>query len=232
MMSLSTKTRLSPAQIFPTKMGSESPPSHLALSSPPLIKHWSQTCHETILVSTDPSQSIQLNLTGGADNGRFVSFNECLSLIKTPKTSLTIVKGGRIDLDEVLLEIDQHQVAGCTLADVQSLIDSLSRNGKQIQLKTVKSGLTKDLRQFLDARFQKGSIDHDLQQTIRDNLYMRTVPCTTRPPRPGEINGQDYTFLSTKDFRALEKSGNLLESGVYKRTLLRHTKTTKRTNVK
>ncbi|CAF5093198.1 unnamed protein product, partial [Rotaria magnacalcarata] len=77
-------------------------------------------------------------------------------------------------------------------------------------------GLTKDLRQFLDARFQKGSIDHDLQQTIRDNLYMRTVPCTTRPPRPGEINGQDYTFLSTKDFRTLEKSGNLLESGVYK----------------
>ena len=68
---------------------------------------------------------------------------------------------------------------------------------------------------------------------------MRTVPCkylsklvritkksvpfvyisysgTTRPPRPGEINGQDYTFLSTKEFRALEKSGNLLESGVYK----------------
>jgi len=38
-------------------------------------------------------------------------------------------------------------------------------------------GLTKDLRQFLDARFQKGSMDHDLQQTIRDNLYMRTVPC-------------------------------------------------------
>jgi hypothetical protein len=41
----------------------------------------------------------------------------------------------------------------------------------------IEIGLTKDLRQFLDARFQKGSIDHDLQQTIRDNLYMRTVPC-------------------------------------------------------
>ena len=40
-------------------------------------------------------------------------------------------------------------------------------------------GLTKDLRQFLDARFQKGSIDHELQQTIRDNLYMRTVPCNS-----------------------------------------------------
>ena len=66
---------------------------------------------------------------------------------------------------------------------------------------------------------------------------MRTVPCksidllrlttisilfriffsgTTRPARPGEVNGQDYTFLSVKDFRALEKSGNLLESGMYK----------------
>ena len=99
------------------------------------------------------------------------------------------------------------------------------------------TGLTKDLRQFLDGRFEKGSIDYDLQQTIRDNLYMRTVPCkrflyficmhhdsffftftagTTRPPRAGEINGQDYTFLSVKDFRALEKNGSLLESGVYK----------------
>lgn len=39
------------------------------------------------------------------------------------------------------------------------------------------TGLTKDLRQFLDGRFERGSIDHDLQQTIRDNLYMRTVPC-------------------------------------------------------
>jgi hypothetical protein len=39
------------------------------------------------------------------------------------------------------------------------------------------TGLTKDLRQFLDGRFEKDSIDHDLQQTIRDNLYKRTVPC-------------------------------------------------------
>ena len=37
--------------------------------------------------------------------------------------------------------------------------------------------LPKDLRQYLASRFPKGSIDHDLQQTIRDNLYLRTVPC-------------------------------------------------------
>jgi C-terminal processing protease CtpA/Prc len=212
----SNKTRLSPTRIFSNKIGSESPPTHLALTSPPPIKHWSQTCHETILSSNDNNHSIRLNLAGGADNGQFVYLNESISLLKNNQTLFTIIKGGKIDFDEIILEIDQHKIAGCTLADVHILIETLSINGKQIKLKTVKSGLTKDLRQFLDARFQKGSIDHDLQQTIRDNLYMRTVPCTTRPPRPGEINGQDYTFLNTKDFRALEKSGNLLESGVYK----------------
>lgn len=35
----------------------------------------------------------------------------------------------------------------------------------------------KDLRQYLNLRFQKGSLDHELQQIIRDNLYLRTVPC-------------------------------------------------------
>ncbi|CAF3013359.1 unnamed protein product [Rotaria sp. Silwood2] len=192
-------------------------PTHLALSSPPIlpIKHWSQTCHETILVSNDNNHTIQLPLEGGSDNGQFVYFNDSISLLKN-KTETNILKGGKIDFDEIVLEIDQHYIAGYTLADVQLLIETLSTNGKQIKLKTVRSGLTKDLRQFLDGRFEKNSIDHGLQQTIRDNLYMRTVPCTTRPSRPGEINGQDYTFLSVKDFHALEKSGKLLESGVYK----------------
>ncbi len=38
---------------------------------------------------------------------------------------------------------------------------------------------------------------------------------TTRIPRPGELTGVDYTFLSVDEFLALEKSGNLLESGIY-----------------
>ncbi|KAK6995209.1 Membrane-associated guanylate kinase WW and PDZ domain-containing protein 2, partial [Biomphalaria glabrata] len=75
--------------------------------------------------------------------------------------------------------------------------------------------LPKELGAFLITRFQKGSVDHDLQQIIRDNLYMRTVPCTTRSPRPGEVNGVDYTFLSIEEFQQLEKGGELLESGVF-----------------
>ncbi|KTF82334.1 hypothetical protein cypCar_00016221 [Cyprinus carpio] len=73
----------------------------------------------------------------------------------------------------------------------------------------------KDLRHYLNLRFQKGSLDHELQQIIRDNLYLRTVPCTTRQPKEGEVPGVDYNFVSVERFMELEKSGALLESGTY-----------------
>ena len=38
---------------------------------------------------------------------------------------------------------------------------------------------------------------------------------TTRKQRPGEIDGVDYTFLSMEEFKELERSGTLLESGIY-----------------
>ena len=72
----------------------------------------------------------------------------------------------------------------------------------------------------MNTRFPKGDVDHELQNTIRDNLYLRTVPVTTRTPRPEERHGVDYTFLSKEEFVALEKSGELLESGIYDGKLL------------
>uniref|UniRef100_A0A8C6QU46 Membrane-associated guanylate kinase, WW and PDZ domain-containing protein 3 n=1 Tax=Nannospalax galili TaxID=1026970 RepID=A0A8C6QU46_NANGA len=75
--------------------------------------------------------------------------------------------------------------------------------------------INKDLRHYLSLQFQKGSIDHKLQQVIRDNLYLRTIPCTTRAPRDGEVPGVDYNFISVEQFKALEESGALLESGTY-----------------
>lgn len=38
---------------------------------------------------------------------------------------------------------------------------------------------------------------------------------TTRMPRDGEVPGVDYNFISVGDFRILEESGLLLESGTY-----------------
>ncbi|KAJ7998660.1 hypothetical protein DPEC_G00207180 [Dallia pectoralis] len=82
-------------------------------------------------------------------------------------------------------------------------------------LKTSCKVLNTDLRHYLSLQFQKGSLDHKLQQVIRDNLYLRTIPCTTRLPRDGEVPGVDYNFISVGDFRILEESGLLLESGTY-----------------
>ena len=79
----------------------------------------------------------------------------------------------------------------------------------------IAGAITSDLRQYLNTRFPKGGLDHELQNTIRDNLYLRTVPVTTRAPRPDERHGTDYTFLSKEEFIELEKTGELLESGVY-----------------
>ena len=37
--------------------------------------------------------------------------------------------------------------------------------------------ISRDLQKYLSTRFDKASVDTDLQQTIRENLYNRTVPC-------------------------------------------------------
>lgn len=37
--------------------------------------------------------------------------------------------------------------------------------------------LVKDLKSYLNQRFDKGSVDSQLQAAIRDNLYLRTLPC-------------------------------------------------------
>uniref|UniRef100_A0A0P5MJT4 Membrane-associated guanylate kinase, WW and PDZ domain-containing protein n=1 Tax=Daphnia magna TaxID=35525 RepID=A0A0P5MJT4_9CRUS len=127
-----------------------------------------------------------------------------------------------------VLDVDGRPVSGFTRRDFLAwLIHRLVHHNNQQQQQTdvitgvqittapLTGGLTKDLREYLTTRFAKGSVDHELQTTIRDNLYLRTVPVTTRPRRPGETDGLDYTFLSLEQFRLLEKNGSLLERGIY-----------------
>jgi len=40
----------------------------------------------------------------------------------------------------------------------------------------------------------------------------RSVSATTRPPRPDEINGRDYYFLSEEEFQLRRQRGEFLES--------------------
>jgi guanylate kinase len=41
--------------------------------------------------------------------------------------------------------------------------------------------------------------------------FVYSVSCTTRPPRAGEIEGEDYQFLTEADFLARVKAGEFLE---------------------
>ncbi|XP_077488020.1 membrane associated guanylate kinase, WW and PDZ domain containing protein magi isoform X2 [Amblyomma americanum] len=169
---------------------------------------WSQAIYDAVLTADD-NGNLNLTVDGGSDRGEFAYFS-CVSVDKVNFLS------GRIEDGDTILEIQGHRVAGYTRNDVLSLLSYSARNDSAVSVRCVRAGhLTKDLRQYLNTRFQKGSIDHDLQNTIRDNLYLRTVPCTTRSPREGEVNGVDYTFLTLEEFVALERSGSLLESGIY-----------------
>src|SRR5436305_15230984 len=38
-----------------------------------------------------------------------------------------------------------------------------------------------------------------------------SVSCTTRPARAGEVDGEDYRFLSDEEFNARAKAGEILE---------------------
>ncbi|XP_056278397.1 membrane-associated guanylate kinase, WW and PDZ domain-containing protein 3a isoform X3 [Pseudoliparis swirei] len=104
-----------------------------------------------------------------------------------------------------------------TVSNSTDLPVSYSRAYLQSAVSARKKGkvLNTDLRHYLSLQFQKGSLDHKLQQVIRDNLYLRTIPCTTRQPREGEVPGVDYNFIGVGEFRDLEESGLLLESGTY-----------------
>ena len=55
--------------------------------------------------------------------------------------------------------------------------------------------------------------------------FVYSVSCTTRPPRTGEIEGEDYQFVSEADFLARVKAGEFLEHakvhGHYYGTLLK-----------
>ncbi|XP_074909438.1 membrane-associated guanylate kinase, WW and PDZ domain-containing protein 1 isoform X17 [Buteo buteo] len=164
--------------------------------------HWAGRVRQCSL-TRGPGGQLGFALLGGAEHGEF------------PYAGAVAGDGeAALSEGELLLEVQGVRVSGLPLYDVLEVIRSCK---DPIVVKTVRQGsrLNKDLRHYLNQRFQKGSPDHDLQQTIRDNLYRHAVPCTTRPPREGEVPGVDYNFLTVEEFLELERSGTLLEVGTY-----------------
>ncbi|XP_037306423.2 membrane-associated guanylate kinase, WW and PDZ domain-containing protein 2-like isoform X4 [Pungitius pungitius] len=168
--------------------------------------HWTNKVHEAVITRGKDAE-LGFELKGGAEIGQFPYFGEV-------KQGKALLQSGKLAQDELLLEVNNMPVAGLTTRDVLAVIKHCK---DPVRLKCVKQGgvVDKDLRHYLNLRFSKGSVDHDHQQIIRDNLYLRTVPCTTRQPKEGEVPGVDYSFVSVERFMELEQSGALLESGTY-----------------
>ncbi|RWS25753.1 Membrane-associated guanylate kinase: WW and PDZ domain-containing protein 2-like protein, partial [Leptotrombidium deliense] len=159
------------------------------MPSLPQLRHWSEVVYECLDVQLD-----DWNIAGGSDYGQLPYL---------------------INSGDILLEVDGHKVSGFTRNDVLEIVRSKPLHDIKAVSSSSSFGLPIDLREYLSRRFVRGSIDQDLQATIRDNVYFRTIPCTTRPPRPSEVDGVDYKFVSKEVFMEMDKSGVLLESGVY-----------------
>ncbi|XP_023271433.1 membrane-associated guanylate kinase, WW and PDZ domain-containing protein 3 isoform X1 [Seriola lalandi dorsalis] len=172
-------------------------------------KHWSTKVQECTVSWGGSGELVTvIEVRGGAELGEFPYLGHIVS-------EAMVCHAGRFPGSaDVLLEVNGTPVSGLTNRDTLAVIRHFR---EPIRLKTVKPGkvLNTDLRHYLSLQFQKGSLDHKLQQVIRDNLYLRTIPCTTRQPREGEVPGVDYNFISVGEFRELEESGLLLESGTY-----------------
>ncbi len=55
----------------------------------------------------------------------------------------------------------------------------------------------------------KSSVVAGLREALPELLF--SVSATTRPARPGEVDGRDYRFVSREEFNALIERGELLE---------------------
>ncbi|XP_068179811.1 membrane-associated guanylate kinase, WW and PDZ domain-containing protein 3 [Antennarius striatus] len=163
--------------------------------------HWRSNAQDCFIPLLGSLGEVGIAIGGGADYGEF--------------PFVTSAPGGGLTVGDVILEIGGTPVLGMTLGDVRGVLNSCPH---PIRIKTVTPGssLCKDLRLYLSKCFTPGSVDSQLQQVIRENLYLRAVPCTTRQPRDGEISGVDYNFVSIEEFFSLEESGALLESGKFK----------------
>jgi len=81
-------------------------------------------------------------------------------------------------------------------ADVPGRAETIARRGLMLVLSSPSgAGKTTLSRALLDA----------------DSAVTMSVSVTTRRPRPGEIDGHDYRFIDSEQFRAMVENGDLLE---------------------
>ncbi|ESO07417.1 hypothetical protein HELRODRAFT_191177 [Helobdella robusta] len=174
--------------------------------------HWCSRVLTSRLSFIKNKASDCLTICGGAENGQFC----WIGGIKNE--NLIVYHDGETPLrpNDILIKVGDLSVSGFTTYDLKEWLKITTRNRNIITVEHISfEFLNVDLKKFLSRRFRKNSVDHELQQTIRINVYKRTVPCTTRIRRSDEVDGVDYTFVDVQQFVNLEKNGLLLESGTF-----------------
>ncbi|KAK0398713.1 hypothetical protein QR680_002721 [Steinernema hermaphroditum] len=117
--------------------------------------------------------------------------------------------------DDIILTADEIDLSGMVYGEASALLTQLFTKGSPLTIEVIPTGkITSDIKELLvDKRYP------ELQRIIRDNVYKKTVPYTTRPPRPGEVNGEHYNFVSIDTFLQLQKAGLFLEHGHFQGTV-------------
>lgn len=153
------------------------------------LPHWIDAIYELNNAILEPA-----SIGGGAENGQFIYLKNS---------------------GDIILELNQIKISGFTLAEFNELVESKPTHLLSAVQTKHSHSLTCDLKEYLKCSFPKNSPDKLLQDLIRENIYRRTIPCTTRPPRPGEVDKIDYHFLTIQQFNDLNERGLLLECGIY-----------------
>lgn len=186
----------------------DKPPS--GLSARRLIRiasehhHLSTTssCHSDSGNSSSRDFVSPFTVHGGASIGRLI-------LIDIVRRDDLI---GIVNPNDILLTIENIKVSGMVRSEVNRILEDMMREQDQIAIEILPAGaISDDICELLADRKSSG----ELQTIIRENLYQKTVPYTTRPPREGEVDGEHYRFVSVDDFNKLLDNGDLLENGTY-----------------
>ena len=57
--------------------------------------------------------------------------------------------------------------------------------------------------------------DTILHELCENNKFRPMISYTTRPPRSGEVNGEDYYFVSDEEFQSMADEGEFFETTAY-----------------
>lgn len=101
------------------------------------------------------------------------------------------------------------------ISDVGELVESFPNDadlGKQIRIlvSSTRSANEPIYKRVIIVGHGAAGKDH-LRQLLVNEKLKPSISCTTRPPRDGEVDGQDYYFIGDHGFNNLVETGQFIE---------------------